>query len=116
MARQFYRRKRKNRPKIPKECEEIKRSFEDADVLRKYGFTLCNKSKFYVDTVVSSNHSFCVFQSQAVIELIKNRIDAKQRKYLIDGTFQSAAKPFAQFLTISVEYKNIVSFFLLVCI
>lgn len=95
---------------MPKDCEEIERSFEDVNILRKYGLTLDEKSKFYVDTVVSSNHSFCVFQSEAAIDLIKNRIDPKQRRYLLDGTFQSAAKPFGQLLTISVEYKHIVSF------
>lgn len=109
MSRQFSRRKFKDRPKLPKGCEEIKKQFEDADVLRKYGYTLDKKSAFYVDTIVKSKYSFCLFKSEAVIEFIKKRI--KQRRYLLDGTFKTAAKPFVQILSISVEYKRKVSFF-----
>lgn len=109
MSRQFSRRKFKDRPKLPKSCGQIKKQFEDANVLRKYGYTLDKKSVFYVDTVVKSEYSFCLFKSEAVIEFIKRRI--KQRRYLLDGTFQTAAKPFVQVLSISVEYKRKVSFF-----
>lgn len=77
--------------------------------MRKYGYTLDEKSVFYVDTVVISEYSFCLFKSEAVIEFIRRRI--KQRRYLLDGTFQTAAKPFVQVLSISVEYKRKVSFF-----
>lgn len=111
MARQFYRRKHKNRPKLPKDCGEIKRCFADDDILKKYGFTLDGKFKLYLDTIVSANHSFCVFQSQAVMNMVKERVDKNHRRYLLDGTFKSAAKPFKQLLTISAEYKNDVSFY-----
>lgn len=112
MAAQFYRRKHKNRPKLPKECEEIKKSFEDHNILRKYGQTMDGRSKFYVNTIVSADYSFCVFKSQAVADLINNKIDKNQRRYLLDGTFKTAAKPFTQCLTVSVEYKQEVSSFL----
>lgn len=115
MAPQFYRRKHKNRPRLPKDCEEIKRSFENENIFKKYGYTLDEKSKLYVDTILYESHSFCVFQSQAVIEMIKKEIDENQRRYLIDGTFKTAAKPFSQCVTISVEYKQEVSPFILIC-
>lgn len=60
MAPQFYRRKHKNRPKLPEDCQDIKASFEDDTILRKYGHTLDGKTKFYVNTIVSANYSFCV--------------------------------------------------------
>lgn len=112
MSRQFSRRKYKNRPKLPKGCEEIKQKFEDIDILRKFGHTLDEKSKLYVNTVVKPNYSFMIFESDAVIDLIKKRIGPKQRRYLLDGTFQTAATPFVQILSISVEYKRKVCFFL----
>lgn len=111
MAPQFYRRKHKNRPKLPKECEDIKKSFEDHSTLRKYGHTLDGKSKFYINTIVSANYSFCVFKSQAVADMINNKIDKNQRRYLLDGTFKTAPKPFTQCLTVSLEYKQEVSVF-----
>lgn len=111
MATQFYRRKHKNRPKLPKNCEEIKESFEnDNSILEKYGFTLDKKSRFYVDTIIADGHSFCVFESTSIINMIKTKIPRNKRKYLLDGTFKTAAKPFTQLLTISVEFKNEVRF------
>lgn len=109
MAPQFYRRKHKNRPKLPKGCDEIKKDLDDANILKKYGYTLSGNSKFYVDTILRPNHSFCVFKSQGVIDIIKDRIDINNRCYLLDGTFQCVAKPFMQLLTISVQFKNNVS-------
>lgn len=111
MSRQFRRRKHKDRPTLPKSYEQIKTMFESAVILKKYGFTLDKKSKFYSGTVLSSKHSFCVFQSPKVIELIRTEIGKKQRKFLIDGTFSTAAKPFSQFLTMSVQYKQKASVF-----
>lgn len=111
MAPQFYRRKHKNRPKLPKQCEEIKKSFEDANILEKYGLTLDEKSQLYADTFVSSDHSFCVFKSQYVIDLIKSQIIPNHRRYLLDGTFKTAAKPFKQLLTKSLQYEHKVSLF-----
>lgn len=51
--------------------------FESAVILKKYGFTLDKKSKFYSGTVLSSKHAFCVFQSPKVIELIRTEIKKK---------------------------------------
>lgn len=106
MSRQLGRRKHKDRPPLPKSFEQIKTLFESTEILNKYGFTLDEESKFYSGTVLSSKHSFCVFQSPKVFELIKMEIGKHQRKYLIDGTFSTAAKPFTQLLTISVQYKQ----------
>lgn len=103
------RRKYKNRPKLPKDCEEIKMKFENDDVLKKYGYTLDGDSKFYVNTILKQNHSFCVFQSQVITDFMRNKIDANERRYLIDGTFKTAAKPFKQYITISAEYEDDVS-------
>lgn len=114
MAPQFYRRKHKHRPRLARDCEEIKRSFENENIFKKYGYALDEKSKLYVDTILFESHSFCVFQSKAVTEMIKREIDENQRQYLIDGTFKTAAKPFEQCITISIEYKQEVSLLILI--
>lgn len=110
MAPQLYRRKNKNRPKLLQTCKEIKEKFENNTVLENYGFSLDKKSKMYIDTILCENHCFCVFKSQAVIDMITHRIDKNKRHYLLDGTFKICAKPFKQLLTLSVEYKNNVRF------
>lgn len=110
MAPQLYRRKYKNRPKLKNlDCDQIKTSFQNESILKKYGLTLDGKSKFYVDTILCEDYSFCVFKSETIMKMISENVT--QRRFLIDGTFKTAAKPFSQCVTISVEYKGEVSFF-----
>lgn len=96
-------------PRVPKTFEEIAVSMNQQSIQQKYGNSLKEDKKFYVDTVISKNHSFTVFACFRVIEMIKQHIDPKQRFYLLDGTFDIATKPFYQLLIVSIEYKNDVS-------
>lgn len=84
MKSQFYRRKNKNRPTLPKACEDLKKSLQNKKNLKDYGYAL-DKSQFYVDTILCENYSFSVFQSQTVTDLIEKKIETNERKYLIDG-------------------------------
>lgn len=110
MAPQLYRRKHKERPKLPLDCLQIKSSFQNTSILNKYGYTLDKKSKMYVDTFINESHAFCIFQSQSVIDMVKNEFRDKDRIYMLDGTFKTAARPFTQLLTISIQFRNDVSF------
>lgn len=97
------------RPKILKNAVELQAIFENPLVFEKYGMNLDQTAPLYFDTVISEQFSFCVFQSNIVIEFVKENIEPALRHYLIDGTFDCVPCGFYQLLIISIEYRNDVS-------
>lgn len=110
MKRNLNRIKNGPRPKIPENAAELTALFEDPDVFYKYGMNLNQTAPRYFATVVTDDYSFCVLQSNSVIEFVKSHIEPSLRNYLIDGTFSCVPRGFYQLLVISIEYRNDVSF------
>lgn len=98
---------------IPRTIIDIENEFKKPDILRKYGVNFDGDAKFYIGTVVSPNHAFTVFASQFVTDFIKKEIAPTSRLYLMDGTFGSIPDQFYQLFTITIEYMNNVSCFLI---
>lgn len=96
-------------PKIPKTCLEVQQMFQNPEIFNKYGSTLDHASALYIDTVVTKDYSFCLFASQATINIVRRSINPCDRHYLIDGTFKVVPRGFYQLIIISIEYKNDVS-------
>lgn len=101
--------KNAKRPKIPQDPANLRLLFDKPDTFAKYGYTLDQRSSFYVDTIVEPQFSFCVFKSDSIIGIIKEYIDPTHRHYLIDGTFSCVPAGFYQVIIISIEYQNDVS-------
>lgn len=110
MKRQLGRIKNGPLPTLPSNHNELRELFTAQNTIDKYGLSLDQVSKFYVDTVVKKQHSFCIFQSAAVISFVKKTIEPSNRHYLIDGTFFCVPRGFYQLLIICIEYRNDVSF------
>lgn len=109
MKRQLNRIKNGPLPNIPSDHKELRELFRNGEIIEKYGFSLDQISKFYVDTVVDEQHSFCIFQSAAIISFIEKNIEPCNRHYLLDGTFSCVPRGFYQLLVICIEYRNDVS-------
>lgn len=98
-------------PKMPKKITDIIKAFNDNAIIEKYAFNLRKTKRFYIDTVVHGSDFFTVFASHQIIGLIEKFIAPKDRKYLLDGTFEIVPlTTFYQLLIIHIEYKNDVSF------
>lgn len=100
-------------PKNPKSAESVRASFENEDVMENYGYNLRRSESFYMGTLTekkkSSPCSFSLFGSKEVINMIEEHIKPEERKYLLDGTFDTSPVGFYQLLIIYIEYKNDVS-------
>lgn len=84
-------------------------ALEKPEISSNFRLTLEKNNDLYVGSVVKENHSFIVFASHRIIEISKEFIPLKSRKYLIDGTFKIVPHKFYQLLVIPIEYKNDVS-------
>lgn len=107
MNRSLYRWKSENHPKTPSSIKELKSEFEKPEIIEKYGKTYVGGDNFYSGTFLSPEYDFTVFSSPFVMKFIEENI--KDRRYLMDGTFDSLPKGFYQLLIISIEYQNDVS-------
>lgn len=112
MRQQLRNIKNEDVPKRPKTVEDIRQAFEDESVLKRYGYTLDNERRLYVETAVQIAHSFTIFASHAAIEFVKQKIPPGSRNFLLDGTFSIVPRSFYQLLSISVEYMNDVSIYI----
>lgn len=99
---------------VPRSIVDIQNEFKKPEILNKYGVNFDGDEKFYVGTVVTPNHAFTVFASQFAIDFIQNNIAPTSRRYLLDGTFGSLPNQFYQLLTITIEYMNNVSCYLII--
>lgn len=104
--------KNKSYPRIPKTALEIQNFFRVPANIDEHCSTMDTASSLYVDTIVTADYAFTVFASHAIINIVRRNIDPNERNYLIDGTFKVVPKVFYQLITISIEYKNDVSFHL----
>lgn len=109
MAPNLCRRKRGKGPKKPKSFQELKDKFNQPEIREKYGKTRDRKDDLYIDTIVTTRYSFCVFASPKTIQVVRQNQLPYPRRFLIDGTFKISPKSFYQLLTISIEYENDVS-------
>lgn len=108
--RNFHRWKTESRPKIPSSIKELESAFKTPEIINKYGQSYEGDGKFYIGTVLSPECDFTVFASPFVMKFIEENIN--DRRYLMDGTFDSLPKGFYQMLVISIEYQDDVSKFL----
>lgn len=109
--RTLERYKNQTYPKIPSSIEQLQSDFKKPNTINKYGSTLDGDAKFYMDTVITPNYEFTIFASTFVMSFIQNYVEPKERRYLMDGTFDSLPKGFYQMLIITLEYQNDVSNF-----
>lgn len=105
--RSLHRWKNDQHPKIPNSIQELQSAFEKPEIIDKYGSTYEGNGKFYINTILSPKCDFTVFASPFIMKFIEENI--KDRRYLMDGTFDSLPKGFYQMLIISIEYKDDVS-------
>lgn len=111
LKRQLNRRKNKKYPKWPKTHAATRDALNDPKFAKEFGRTADGYDNFYSGSVVKEEHSFHVFVSPSVTNLIKYHMIGQRRHYLIDGTFAVVPREFAQLLIISIEFKNDVSLF-----
>lgn len=107
VERNMNRWKNEQHPKVPATIEDLADAFKKPDIIEKYGNSYEGDGKFYIQTVLSPKSNFTVFASPFVMKFIEENI--KDRRYLMDGTFDSLPKGFYQMLIISIEYKEDVS-------
>jgi len=102
----LHRRKSIKYPKRPKTHQETRNVLQDPQIKIDFGQTVDKYGAFYIDSVVKDQHTFHVFASPSVVNLITNHMVGQPRNFLIDGTFTVIPKEFAQLVVISIEYKN----------
>lgn len=102
------------KPPPAKTPEEILKSFENPDILNRFGFNMRKTERFYFDTIIDKTVmpqiSFTLFASIEMINLIKKNIPPANRRYMIDGTFDiTPLGSYYQLLIIHIEYRHDVS-------
>lgn len=112
MERNLRRLKNHKYPAKPTTSFQIKQCYEDHEIKANFGFNLSKTHPFYIDTVeFGDNSSFTLFGSYQIMQLIEKHIPLTERRYLIDGTFDSCPYGcYYQLLIIVIEYKNDVRF------
>lgn len=105
--RSLHRWKNDERPKIPGSIIELQSEFRKPETLNRYGSTYEGDGKFYINTITSEKCDFTVFASPFVLKFIEEHI--KDRRYLMDATFDKLPEGFYQMLIISIEYEKDVS-------
>lgn len=101
IQRTLQRVKKSGLPKNPTNIEEINAAFRNDEIMNTYGTSLqsSKKYKFFSGGFETPDHSFCVFSSEAMIELIEQNIPPADRHILMDATFQICpVGPFKQIL------------------
>lgn len=113
MERNLCRIKNKKFPKQPKTAAEIQSLFCEEGIIKEFGYNLSNTERFYMNTVdVPGKYAFTIFGSIDSINIVKEKINPYNRKFLMDGTFKVTPHPYgssSQLLIIFIEYENDVS-------
>ncbi len=104
--RTFQNHQQKGIPKNPKNVEDVKRYFEQEEILSRFGHTKHNiPKKFHYATVVTAMFSYVIFASEMILEKLPDI-----QRLRIDGTFKAVpAGPFKQLLVISIDLHGHVS-------
>lgn len=96
-------------PKMPICPRDVIEAFKDQTIFEQFGLNLRKSKPFYIDTLVFGDSFFTIFASHQVIDMI-NLIPAKDRNYLMDGTFKiTPIGGYYQLLIIHIECANDVS-------
>lgn len=111
MERNLRRQKNTKYPGKPTTPSQIKECYENRVTKLDFGLNLAKTEPFYIDTIESDvNSAFTLFASYHVMGLIEKHIPPKDRRYLIDGTFDACPIGcYYQLLIIVIEFKNDVS-------
>lgn len=75
--------------------------------MNKYGYTLDQDERFYIDTVISFQYAFTLLASKFVIDFVQKHIEPRARN--LDAIFDSLPDGFYQLLIVTIEYRNDVS-------
>lgn len=97
-------------PQNPKSPADVAAAFENEDVFNAYGYNLRQTEIFHITTINEKESSFTLFGSKGIMDMIEEFIP-KNRKYLLDGTFDVTPIGYYQLLVIYIEYQNDVSKF-----
>lgn len=98
-------------PRNPSTVSETKEAFENAEVLKTFGFTFNDNQPFYDGAVETKDYSFCIFSSKITIKLIKENIPSDGKHILMDATFKTCPQgPFNQLLIIYIRKHHEVCF------
>lgn len=111
MERNLYRIHRNVMPQAPKTPEEIINMFAQQNIKDTFGMSLGEiKEEFHKDTIIEKNFAYTIFQSKRICNFVET-LPVSQRKYMLDGTFQSVSRgTYQQLLIIYIEYCDHVSF------
>lgn len=117
-VRTFQKLRNKKMPPSPNSIAEILAAYQNVDVMNLYGMTKHDEQRVFFKhaqqtesinetTQEKETHSFCLFASQSIADLIQENIDVNRRRYLMDATFKCVPytkSAFKQLLIIHVEY------------
>jgi hypothetical protein len=82
-------------PPSPKTSNSIKIAFKDPQIMINSGKTKHKDPRDFFKTVFDIPFSYCIFASNAVIDLIEKTIPVSERSFLMDATFKTC--PLGQF-------------------
>lgn len=83
---------------------EISAAFQEEEILKTFGYTFGDENLFFDGVEQHESHSFCVFSSKSMINLIRQHIAPENMHVLIDGTFKTCPLgPFNQLLILHVR-------------
>lgn len=101
-------------PKSPQTPEELRISFQNDDIMKKFGMTKGeNPKQFFKKLHESETFSYCIFASEKTITLMEKNINPANRHFLIDATFKVCPfGAFKQLLIIYIKYMQKVRQFL----
>jgi hypothetical protein len=104
-----------NLPAPPNNSTSIRDAFTaGSDIIKTYGYSDIEgyeSAKFYETTKITENHSYTIFVSHPILDLIKN-FRTEQRTFLCDGTFKVVPQgDYTQLLIIYIEHQEKVNNF-----
>lgn len=82
--------KRGTIPENPENVAEIEDAFKSPKIMNTFGMSAhkSNKKIFFDGAVKKADHSFCVFSSKTIVELVKTHIPVDERHILIYSWMQ----------------------------
>lgn len=99
--------KRGTIPENPENVAEIEDAFKSPKIMNTFGMSAhrSNKKIFFDGAVKKADHSFCVFSSKTIVELVKTHIPVDERHILMDATFKIV--PLSEFKQLLILYIRI---------
>lgn len=76
-----------NYPIPPKTCSEIVATFDSESIMYMFGYTKHDNPRvFYTTAIEEIDYGYCIFVSDAIIEIIEKFIGVENRNYVVDAT------------------------------